>query len=182
MIRATELYKRINRNWLALLAFCGEPPSLSYIMSAPTSATTSLVMSLNVTNPDQAYAFYQEAFAAKLLKEVSEEDGYLIHAEMEIGTSLLLLSSEVPEMGAITAQTAGASPTLHCLYSDNVDPLFEAAVAAGAEVLIPLANHYWGKRGGMVRDPFGYRWWLAQVIEDISPEEHLRRARAQRQK
>ncbi len=146
-------------------------------MSTPLSASATLVISLNVTDPKKALAFYRDAFGAVLLKEATSEEGMLIHAEMQIGSSKLLLSSEVPEMGALSATTVGASPTLQCIMTDNADAFYESAVNAGAEVLMPLDNYFWGERGATVRDPFGYRWSIAQHIEDVEPEELKRRTK-----
>lgn len=146
-------------------------------MSTPSSASATLVFSLNVTDPQKAITFYQEAFGAEMVKEVMSDEGMLIHAEMKIGSSLFLLSSEVPEMGALSATAVGGSPTLQCLFTDNADAFYETAVAAGAEVLMPLDNYFWGERGATLRDPFGYRWGLAQKIEDVEPEEMKRRTK-----
>lgn len=146
-------------------------------MPTPSSASATLAFSINVTDPRKAITFYREAFGAEIVKEVMSDDGMLIHAEMKIGSSLFLLSSEVPDMGALSANTVGASPTLQCIFTDNADAFYESAVAAGAEVLMPLDNYFWSERGATLRDPFGYRWGLAQKIEDVEPEEMKRRTK-----
>lgn len=146
-------------------------------MSTPSSASATLIFSLNVTDPQKAITFYQDAFGAEMVKEVMSDEGMLIHAEMKIGASRFMLSSEVPEMGALSATTVGASPTLQCIMTDNADAFYEAATKAGAEVLMPLDNYFWGERGATLRDPFGYRWSIAQHIEEVEPEEMKRRTK-----
>jgi len=142
-----------------------------------TPITQSLVFSLNVSNGQQAIEFYQKAFGAELVSEVTMDNGFLIHAVMKIAGSIFYFSTEIPEMGAVSATTAGASPTLMCIVTDNADQLHEMAVAAGAEVLMPLDNHFWGERGSTVRDPFGYRWSIAQHIRDVPAEEMIAKSK-----
>jgi PhnB protein len=125
--------------------------------------------------PDaEAIDFYARAFGAEQLGDIfSGPDGELIHAEIRIGDSVVMLTggsdhASVPGDGPVTAIMA--------TYWEDVDAAWERAVAAGAEVLFPLEDQFYGERGGRVRDPFGHHWMLSQVIEDVSHEEMERRA------
>lgn len=134
-------------------------------------------MSLNVSDGKQALEFYAQAFGAEPVESVFTEEGILLHAEMKVGESRLMFSSEIPEMDAPSAARVGASPTLQCIETDEVDALYEQAVAAGAEVLMPLADQFWGARCATLRDPFGYRWNLTKQIREVSAEEVIRGAK-----
>ena len=104
---------------------------------------------------------------------VSGPDGELIHAEIRIGDSVVMLTGESDE-----GRSPGQGPVtaIMATYWEDVDAAWKRAVGAGAEVLYPLADQFYGERGGRVRDPFGHQWMLSQVIEHVSPEEMERRA------
>ena len=105
-------------------------------------------------------------------------DGRVMHAMLKIGDSHLMMADEFPGMGTPSAQTLGGSPVVLNIYVDNVDALFNQAVAAGAQVTMPLQNQFWGDRYGQIKDPFGHAWALGQHIEDVAPEELERRGKA----
>jgi PhnB protein len=88
-----------------------------------------------------------------------------------------MLADEFPGFGCGSPKTLGGSPVVLNLYSEDVDHLFNQAVAAGATVTMPLANQFWGDRYGQITDPFGHRWALGQHVEDVTPEEMERRAK-----
>ena len=122
---------------------------------------------------DGAIDFYARAFGAEQLGDVfSGPDGELIHVEIRIGDSVVMLTGEsdrpIAGRRAVTAIMA--------TYWEDVDAAWERALAAGAEVIYPLEDQFYGERGGRVRDPFGHHWMLSQVIEDVSHEEMERRA------
>ena len=123
---------------------------------------------------DGAIEFYARAFGAEQLGDAFRgPDGELIHVEIRIGDSVVMLTGEsdnarMPGGGPVTAIMA--------TYWEDVDAAWERALAAGAEVIYPLADQFYGERGGRVRDPFGHHWMLSQVIEDVSHEEMERRA------
>jgi PhnB protein len=123
---------------------------------------------------DGAIEFYARAFGAEQLGDVFRgPDGELIHVEIRIGDSVVMLTGEsdnarMPGSGPVTAIMA--------TYWEDVDAAWERALAAGAEVIYPLEDQFYGERGGRVRDPFGHHWMLSQVIEDVSHEEMERRA------
>jgi PhnB protein len=121
-----------------------------------------------------AIDFYARAFGAEELGErFTTPDGQLIHAEVRIGDSVLMLTGEGDE--AQTPRSAGAVTAIMATYWEDVDAVWERAVGAGAEVIYPLADQFYGERGGRLRDPFGHHWMLSQVIEELSPEELKRR-------
>jgi uncharacterized glyoxalase superfamily protein PhnB len=124
-----------------------------------------------------AIDFYVRAFGAEQIRDVfSGPDGELIHVEIRIGDSVVMLTGE-----SDAAQAPGDGPVtaIMATYWEDVDAAWERAVAAGAEVLFPLADQFYGERGGRVRDPFGHHWMISQVIEDLSHDEIERRAQEQ---
>jgi PhnB protein len=129
---------------------------------------------LVVSDGAAAIDFYVRAFGAKELGEqVTEPDGRLIHAEVRIGDSVVMLTGDSED--AQSPRSAGTVTAIMATYWEDVDAAWERALAAGAEVIYPLADQFYGERGGRVRDPFGHQWMLSQVIEDVSPEEMERR-------
>ena len=129
-----------------------------------------------------AIDFYQRAFGASELFRNLAPDGVSVqHAELLLGESRFWVNDEFPEWGVRSPVTLGGSPvTLH-LYVEDVDALWERAVAAGAEVVIPLEDQFWGDRYGILQDPFGHRWSFASRIEDLSPKQVQRRAREEQE-
>jgi PhnB protein len=126
----------------------------------------------------KAIEFYQKAFGAEVKGVHHTPDGKVMHAELKVGDSLVMLADEFPGMGTCASpqKLGGTSINLN-LYTENVDRIFKQAVDAGATVLMPLANQFWGDRCGQVKDPFGHVWALGQHVEDVAPEEMERRGR-----
>jgi PhnB protein len=126
-----------------------------------------------------AIDFYREAFGAVELGErFLGPGGEVIHAELGIGDSVVMITDEI-EDGAparAPASLSGAATTILATYWEDVDAAWARALSAGAEVVFPLADHFYGERGGRVRDPFGHQWMLSARIERLSPEEMNRRA------
>jgi PhnB protein len=134
---------------------------------------------LVVADGAAAIDFYVRAFGAQELSErrFTGPDGALIHAELRIGDSVVMLTGESgDEVPARAPASLGGVSTIFATYWEDVDAAWQRAVDAGAEVLYPLADQFYGERGGRLRDPFGHQWMLSQVIEDVSPEEMERRA------
>jgi PhnB protein len=104
--------------------------------------------------------------------------GKVMHAEIKIGDSPIMLADEFPDMDALGPKARGGSPVGICLYVEDVDALFARAVAAGAAVKRPLQDQFYGDRAGTLTDPFGHVWTLATHVEDVSPEEMQRRMAA----
>jgi PhnB protein len=123
----------------------------------------------------KALAFYAKAFGAKERGRMASPDGTVVHAEMRIGDSIVMLGEEMPEMGASAPQTVGGSPVTVFLYVKDVDTSFAKAVAAGATADMPPTDMFWGDRYAKLTDPFGHKWSMATHIEDMSIKEMTRR-------
>ena len=122
-----------------------------------------------------AIDFYERAFGAEQIGDVfTGPDGALIQAEIRIGDSVVMLTGESGDCRS-PASLGGASAIV-ATYWEDVDAAWERALGAGAEIIYPLDDHFYGERGGRVRDPFGHQWMLSQVVEDVSPEAMERRA------
>ena len=133
---------------------------------------------LIVKGAAEAIEFYKKAFGASELFRMAGPDGKVGHAEIKIGDSPIMLADEHPEMGARGPQTIGGSPVSLLLYVDDVDALFNQAVAAGATVNRPIKDQFYGDRSGALEDPFGHLWHIATHKEDVPPEEMRKRAEA----
>jgi PhnB protein len=126
-----------------------------------------------------AIAFYERAFGAEEIYErFLGPGGELIHTEIRIGDSILMLTAEGADAGdgAGSPETLGGASTIMATYWEDVDAAWERAIAAGAGVIYPLDDHFYGERGGRLRDPFGHQWMMSQVIEELTSEELARRA------
>jgi PhnB protein len=130
---------------------------------------------LIVRGAAQAIEFYQRAFGATEVMRLADPSGKIGHAEIKIGDSPVMLADEFPEMQIIGPQTLDGSPVILLIYVEDVDARFARAVAAGATVLRPVKDQFYGDRSGTLKDPFGHVWTLATHKEDVSPEEITRR-------
>lgn len=131
---------------------------------------------LTVKNGAEAIEFYKRALGARELMRIPGPDGtHLMHAEIEVGDSRIMLADESPEMGCRAPATVGSVTSSLYVYVEDVDKAFRRAVEAGARPLMPPADMFWGDRFGQVEDPSGHRWGLATHKEDPSPEEMARR-------
>jgi uncharacterized glyoxalase superfamily protein PhnB len=120
----------------------------------------------------KAIEFYKKAFGAAERYVMPCPDGKgVMHAELKIGDSLIMLGEEGAHCPAKSAQTLGGSPIGLYLYVQDVDAAFRRAIGAGAVSRMPVQDMFWGDRTGSVTDPFGYSWTLATHIKDLSPEE-----------
>jgi uncharacterized glyoxalase superfamily protein PhnB len=124
-----------------------------------------------------AVDFYRQAFGAQeLLRNVAPDGRTIMHCELLLGDSRFFVNDEFPDHGLLSPLALGGSPvTLH-LYVEDVDAFVGRAVAAGAQVLMPVADAFWGDRYGILQDPFGHRWSVASRIEDLSPADLKLRA------
>lgn len=130
---------------------------------------------LTVRDANRAIEFYKKAFGAQERGGVAKgPDGKVMHAELKIGDSIIMLSDEFPEFGS-HAPDSGASSSmgLH-VYVNNVDDAFDRAVKAGAKVEMPVADQFWGDRYGRLKDPFGHKWSIATHVKDMSADEMKR--------
>jgi len=131
---------------------------------------------LCVKGAASAIEFYKKAFGATELMRLAAPDGKVGHAEIKIGDAPIMLADEHPEMNFQSPQTLGGSPvTLH-LYVEDVDAFVLQAVAAGARLVRPVEDQFYGDRSGHLVDPFGHVWSIGTHKEDVSPEEMETRA------
>jgi PhnB protein len=129
-----------------------------------------------VRDAARAAQWYQQAFGAEERSRVPLPGGKLMSVELWFGDSAVMVADEFPELGIRSPQTIGGTSTVLNLYTEDVDGLWRRAVDAGAEVLHPLGDQFWGDRHGQLTDPFGHRWGLAQHLRDVPPEEIVRGA------
>jgi uncharacterized glyoxalase superfamily protein PhnB len=128
---------------------------------------------LTVKNAREMIGFYKKAFGAVEMGEpATGPDGKTImHACVKIGDSMVFLNDEFPDMGAFSPlSTKGTPVTLH-LSVEDADKQFQQALAAGAEVVMPLADQFWGDRYGIVKDPSGHQWSIGAHMEDLTKEQ-----------
>ena len=133
---------------------------------------------LCVDGAARAIDFYTSVLGATEKMRMDGPDGKIGHAELTLGDSVLMLADEYPDMGFLSpARIGGTAVTLHT-YVEDVDAVFEKALAAGAKSLRSVENQFYGDRSGQFEDPFGHRWNVASHVEDVDPEEMARRAEA----
>jgi PhnB protein len=123
-----------------------------------------------------AIDFYKKAFGATELMRMGAPGGKIGHADIQIGDSHLMLADEFPEMGFLSPQTVGGSPVMIHLYVEDADGTTARAVAAGAKVVKPVEDQFYGDRGGQLDDPFGHKWYVSTRKEDLSFDEVRERA------
>jgi PhnB protein len=119
----------------------------------------------------EASAFYARAFDAQERSRIPVPDGRIMSLELAVGGSTVMLADEFPEMGVVSPLTVGGTSVVLQITTDDVDALWERAVAAGAEPLHELADGFWGERHGQLADPFGHKWGLAQRLREVPHEE-----------
>jgi uncharacterized glyoxalase superfamily protein PhnB len=129
---------------------------------------------LIVRNAARAIEFYKQAFGAQERGVAKGPDGKVMHAELKIGDSVIMLSDEYPEFGSLSPQSVGGSPMGLHIYIENVDAAFDRAVKAGAQVEMPVMDQFWGDRYGKLKDPFGHKWSIATHVKDVSADEMKR--------
>jgi len=148
------------------------------MLPSPPSGYHTVTPSLTVNDGAAALAFYAAAFGAVEKLRLPMPDGKIGHAEFTIGDSVIMLADEFPDWGALSPKSRGGSTGSLMLYVADVDAAFARAVAAGAEVVMPVANQFWGDRMGSVVDPFGHKWSLGTPVEVVPPEELAKRMEA----
>jgi PhnB protein len=132
---------------------------------------TSVTAALCVSDVKAAASFYQKAFGFKKRGIMNGPDRKPVHAELTLRGTTLMLGPEMPQMGARSAKTAGASPTTLYLLVEDVDKVFAKAVKLGAVPQGPVSDMFWGDRCGRLVDPEGYSWYVATHIADLTPPE-----------
>ena|SRR3990167_5547347 len=134
----------------------------------------SITPYLIVQNAKDAIEYYQKAFNATVLYQM-DKNGRVGHAELKIGNSIIMLADEFAEMQAYAPKHFGGSPISICLYTENVDKVYQQAIQHGGTVINAVADQFYGDRLGILQDPFGHTWYVATHIEDVTPEEIAKR-------
>jgi PhnB protein len=131
-----------------------------------------------VQDAARAIDFYKKAFGAQENGRHLAPDGKsIMHAQLRIGDSMLMLAGEFPPMSVSPKSRGGTSVTLH-LYVDNADEVFDRAVKAGCTIKMPIMDQFWGDRYGLLEDPFGHLWSIATHTLDLTPEQMAAGAKA----
>ncbi|HEX5320867.1 MAG TPA: VOC family protein [Stellaceae bacterium] len=138
----------------------------------------SLTPYLIVDGASRAIEFYKAVFGATERMRLGAPGGRVGHAELEIGDSLIMLADEHPEIGARGPGAYGGSPVGLHVYVADADAVARKAAAAGAKLVSPLEDKFYGDRSGTIEDPFGHRWYVSTHIEDVPPDEIDRRVAA----
>jgi len=133
---------------------------------------------LIVRGGTRAIEFYQAALGAAVTMRIEAPSGSIGHAELTVGEGAIMLADEFPDMGALSPESLGGSPVTIHLYVPDVDDTAARMVSLGAKMLRPVADQFYGDRGGKLQDPFGHVWWIASRLEDLTPEEIQQRASA----
>ncbi|MBV9218601.1 MAG: VOC family protein [Methylobacteriaceae bacterium] len=148
-------------------------PKPSPIPAGYHTATPYLI----IKGAANAIEFYKRAFGATVtLPPIPAPGGRVGHAELRIGDSPIMLADEFPEMNSLSPQSLGGTPISIHLYVENSDKVVSDAVAAGATVLRPIKDQFYGDRSGAVTDPFGHIWHISTHVEDVAPDELRKRA------
>lgn len=145
-----------------------------YIPEGCNSVSAYLI----VKDANKAVEFYKQAFGATGGACLTGPDGSVMHAELQIGDSTIMISEENPQWGMTSAETMGGSPVSLHVYVPDVNTAFQQAIGAGCTEVAPVMDAFWGDRYGKLADPFGYQWGIATHIEDVSEDEMQRRAQA----
>ncbi len=134
-----------------------------------------LFVYLRAKDAGQAIDFYKAAFGAAEKFRLVEPSGRIGHAELAFGPAILMISDEFPEIDCYGPASGSRQPFVIHLHVDDADALIEQALAAGASLVRPANDHFYGERSGTVRDPFGYDWMIGHSIEEVTPAEMQRR-------
>jgi uncharacterized glyoxalase superfamily protein PhnB len=154
----------------------GTPPAWKAIAGTPATDPTpndyhTITIALTASDATAAIAFYKAAFGAADKDLMTSPDGKVQHAELTIGTSVLMLSDEFPDQGGTSAATLGGSPVVVHMYTEDVDAAFATATGAGGKETMAVAVQPWGDKYGTLTDPAGFTWSLATHVEDLTPEQ-----------
>ena len=142
----------------------------SRVKAIPDGART-LTPHLTVAGAAAAIDFYARAFGGVQQFRADAPDGKIMHACVRIGDSDLFLNDEAPQWGALGPKSTHGTPVTIHLYVEDADATAARAVQAGAKVVMPVAEQFWGDRYGVIEDPFGHRWSIATHVRDVTPED-----------
>lgn len=137
----------------------------------PPTGYHTITPAIIVRDAAKAIDFYKRAFGAEEINRMVGPDGSVMHAEIKIGDSLLMLGEENEQWGTRSPLSTNGTPSSLHIYVADADMAFERALQAGAKVRYPLEDAFWGDRYGKVTDPFGHEWGIATRVKEMSPEE-----------
>jgi uncharacterized protein (TIGR02246 family) len=183
-MRMTSSYRRMDGDWkithehfsapvdmkTGKALFDLDPQGQDKVRGIPTGMN-AITPHLVCVGAADAIEFYKKAFGATEEGRLDTPRGKVMHACVRIGDSAIFLMDEMPDCGALSPQALNGSPITIHLYVNDADAVVKKAVAAGAKVMMPLQDMFWGDRYGVLEDPFGHRWSIATHVRDVSPEE-----------
>ncbi len=183
-MRMTSCFRKIDGQWKIVHEHFSAPfdmqtgkalfnlqPDGSAKLNAIPQGMNTITPHLICAGAAEAIEFYKRAFNATEMGRLAGPDGKLMHGAVRIGDSVVMLMDEFPQFGAMSPKTLKGTPVSVHLYVDNADASFERAIAAGAKVIMPLDDMFWGDRYGVIEDPFGHHWSIATHIRDLSADE-----------
>ena len=138
----------------------------------------TITPSLTVRRCSEAIEFYKRALGAEELSCHQGPDGMVMHADLKIGGSIFMCNDEFPQMGVLSPEGIGGTPVGMYVYVADADALYNRATGAGATVVMPIADMFWGDRCGVVNDPYGHRWTIATRKEELTPAQLAERQKA----
>ena len=136
---------------------------------------SSITPYMIVRKASKAIDFYKKVFGAKEIKRMQKPDGQIGHAELKIGDTKIMLADECPESNARSPEAFGGSAMSLHLYVKDVDGITKHAVAAGAKLISPVQDMFYGDRSGTLTDPFGHTWYVSTHVEDVTPAKMKKR-------
>jgi PhnB protein len=162
-------------------------PAWKAVVGKPASTPTppqyhTVTVAYTVDDAAKAIEFYKNAFGATENERMADPAGKIMHCELKLGDSVLMLSDEYPEMGAKSPVAYGGTPVSLMMYTEDVDAAFAKATSAGGKAAMPVADVFWGDRFGMIVDAAGFPWGLATHKEDLTPEQIVERMKQQQPK
>jgi len=151
-----------------------KPKSQKKKVEAVPKAYGSVTPHLVIRGCARAIEFYRKAFGARELSRMPGPDGKVLHAEIKIGDTIVMMADESPDTGDLSPQSVGGTSVGLMLYVPDCDAVFARAIAAGATARMPPADMFWGDRYGQLVDPFGHKWSIGTHTLDMTPKEMAR--------
>ncbi len=167
--------KRVKRRAKAMKKNIKKPVNRKKKVLAIPKGYHSITPYLIVNNAANAIDFYKKIFGAKEVMRMQQPGGKVAHAELKVGDAKFMLADEHPEMNAHSPQAYGGSPVSIHLYVKDVDTIFARAISAGAKLIRPVDNMFYGDRCGTLEDPYGHKWHVSTHIEDVTPAKMKKR-------
>lgn len=139
---------------------------------------TAMTPVLAIRDAAKAIEFYKKAYGAKEIMRFADPAGKVMHAELKIGDGLIMIAEENPDFKNQSPQTLGGSSIILHLYVEDVDAFVHNAIAAGAKLVFPVQDQFYGDRSGRIADPYGHMWSISTHKEDVPLQEMYKRSEA----